>query len=638
MRKNPKTQVSKEGEIIMTVDSAGEVQVGGGLPPQGPSQPPGAVTVTPAGPRSFGKDWERENCGKPVGEYIQAAIHQLNAEQRPPDTDAYRPEDISDIEVKSIDPKTGEPVPDDELGVRAKDGKAQLVVEYWITVTKNGKKEKIRIQQIWDTDCKIPTPGSLDERFFEREVQTVFIGIRQKIKSALVANKNAGPSGPEMILSSKKLKELCTLTHFDWMKDASTTQRPWQVEGRNIEPLPIGSKTSGRAYITGCRVDGVWKRVSPKEYKEIEQVYSRKVTCPELEHEQEQLETVEEIVAQAKKAGKPVDTSRLREATKETHARLLRDEIQRAGDEARELAGAHLGKDRHGKVTLPHNVDEALSQASYTLSIAHIAQKAYEDALPTAQPILAEINDIRRKCAQEKKPDAASPVFEAVLDTETWESNDTWLEERGVIPKPGSLLPHRSPSLDKPTEESEKAAEKKAEKAEIKARLKLREAFAKINKAKSEVERDDKLLQQARSVLIDSVDRLKEQYQKLNQHLDTLRELWKTLQEGHPDRADIAKQIATLNKTLIRLGYKSGELGARILAFEETVRKQFPARQAGVASPGGPSQPPPQHPAPPPEPPPKFTPGKLPGDGTSATLVDVPEVVDEQESRIPPED
>lgn len=634
MRKNPKTQVSKEGENIMTVDSAGGVQVGGPLPSQGPSQPPGpgAVTVTPAGPRSFSKDWVKEHCGKPVGEYIRAAIHQLNVEQGIRDTDpnAFQPEHITDIEVKSIDPKTGEPVGDDELRVRAKDGKAQLVVEYWITVTKDGKQERIRIQQIWDTDCDIPTPGSLDERFFEREVQTVFIGIRQKITSVLVASKNPVPPGaPRMSLSTKKLKELCKLTQFDWMQNASTTQRPWEVAGRNIEPLPIGSKTSGRAYITGCRVDGVWKKTSTKNLldQEYEEGYQRKVTCPELEHEQEQLETAEEIVAQAKKAKKSLD-SRFYELVRkpDTHAQLLRAEIQRAGDAAREIAGVHLGKDRHGKVTLPHDVDDALSQASYTLSIAHIARKAYEDALPAVKPILAEINEIRRKCAQEKDPAATNPDFKAVLDTETWQSNDAWLEERGVIPKRGSLLPHRS--VAQPKEESEK----KAEKAEIAARLKLREAFAEVNKAKGDVERDDKLLQQARSVLIDSVDRLKEQYQKLNQHLDTLRELWKILPEDHPDRADIARQIDTLNKTLIRLGYTSGELGARILAFEETVRKQFPARQAGVASPGGPSQPPPQHPAPPPEPPPKFTPGKLPGGDSSATLVDIPE------SLIPPEE
>jgi len=439
----------------------------------------------------------------PPGQLMRLAIDAYNEANPEKRIDIHS---LTKVDVHSLDSE-GKRSDSVEVGV-VKDSKgkqkASLTVQYQLSITDpEGNTVNITIPQTWHTDREIPKPGTLAEEKFNKEMQTILLCLKLKIKSVM----NFSQSGVRT-LSDSKFKSLDKLSKFDWTRDTFSNYDPNKFYNRSIAPLSVGSlaKANQNQMVTDYYVD---PRLFPWEQKEIrdmkDQVYSRKVKCKEIEDARQDIEQIE---AQSKP---PVRVSSegianiasKRDITpKEAYNTLLETAIQRAGDSLREIEALSL-KREGDKVVVPGSSVEI--ELQYEVALAEDAQKAtkrYVDAKGERERILNGPPAIT-----EKKDQAA---------------NKKWLEDRGFIRRDDQAWYNRKTRAEaEPATPEAKAAEQK----EMAVRMKLLEVDKKIEEATWKQEVANKRAESSKRVCEDASTRLETHFEKLQTALRVIDDL-----------------------------------------------------------------------------------------------------------------
>jgi hypothetical protein len=545
-----------------------KIQVQEGLTPiseMGISQQ--KVEVTAAQPESFtpGIEWEKTNIRRTPGELMKEAIKEYNTQtnQDPP---IKIDQNVIKIEVNSFDrnSRTTGSSGQLEVGRDPEDGTALLSVEYCMTVKRDdGSEIKIHVPQQWKTDCTVPTPGTSEEKsfaieVFERELQTIFLGIKVKVMSVCEATKNPDPTAT-ITINMKKLNALSS--KLDWSKNALFSHAPGQLYGKTVSDLSVGSlgKLSSHQIVMGYRVNNVFKKTHPTTGEEFDPVYNYTIKCKELDDEKQRLTDVETIVQQkAGKSEKNDATQRLSSVLKNdrTKKEVLRAEIEMAGDRLMEITGVGLSRDK-GEVVVTHSLDRELKGAEL------ISKK------------LAENKERRAKLSEEKvhlMEDFREIKGEKAKDP-TREENRQWLIDRGAAPELQEAYRDLRATLQTvPLQE----------RSELAIRLKLNDVMNGIYNAEGNIENLQNLNGYAQEILVSTKTRLETNFEQLEKHILTLEEIRTLLPNNDPDIKEIDTGIRKLKDALSHTGYANGDIKRSINGFKEKIEKAYPTRQASV--------------------------------------------------------
>ena len=528
---------------------------------------------------------EKRVVGLSTGKAILTGIEDYNAANE--SEHPFESKDITDIEVYSIDPETKEHS-DDSLGVmKGAEGKALLLVEYCITVKRDGQPVKIRVPQTWESELKIPTPGTDNEAAFTLEMQAMFMGISQKVRAVLIPNKNSATGPTSYTVDEKKMKKLCKLKNFDYLKDVVTSSTLTHFQNKAISQFDrVGSLADRRPVIVGIMVDSVAGKVFMQTSR-ADPAFRKKIKCKELEQRQQRLETVEAVAQSVTKAS-PENISearqRLSEAirTQKNYDQILQQEAEKAGDKLSEIEGFGLIRDSRGAIQVSDTTLDVDLQRAVNIS----------KSLKESQRILDDLGKEKTKLLEENQT-------LHLTDVEDWKGNLERLKERKAVdlvrhPETDEVafVPTKKPWHSENLDPSAAATEE----AEVRARTKLHSVLQSIAHRKAVMEKLSDAFQRMKTDLQEKKERIHTAYKQLNASLDTIAALNPSALQGvrgitpgeerclFPPSSQTKDKQKTLNEVLERTGFGTGEMEARVLAFEAMIDGICAGSKARVAT------------------------------------------------------